>query len=196
MNNIISYNTVKKLVENPPSIGDRPNCFNLRALRNHFARKLKNLECPQSRINGWLGFVLSPPMYSLIDPNPWRMDVLNMASIVPEFPPRFEPDGITPKAYSREETMNITTRHTIQQNYHLTAQNIYRGVYDALDAHVDDAFKVAPKTTPPTITRMELLHDAQRHLRSNDDDVRMTHARCRTPEHDDISGAIQSPRSA
>jgi len=48
MNNIIAYDTVKKLVENPPSLGDRPDFFNLRELRNHFARKLKSLECPQS----------------------------------------------------------------------------------------------------------------------------------------------------
>jgi len=152
MNNIISYDTVKTLVAtNPPSLGDRPNFFNLRELRNHFARKLKSLECPQSRVNGWSGFVLSPPMYALIDTNAWNMNKLNMASIVPEFPPRFEPDGTTPKPYTREETVNITTLHNIQQNYHLTAQNIYRAVYDTLDAHVDDAFKVAPKTTPPTI---------------------------------------------
>lgn len=151
MNNIIAYDTVKKLVENPPSLGDRPDFFNLRELRNHFARKLKSLECPQSRVNGWSGFILSPPMYALIDPNPWQMSQLNMPSIVPEFPPRFEPDGTTPKPYSREETMTITSKHTIQQNYHLTAQNIYRGVYDTLDAHVNDAFKVAPKTTPATV---------------------------------------------
>ena len=151
MNNIISYDTVKTLVANPPSLGDRPNFFNLRKLRYHFARKLKSLECPQSRVNGWSGFVLSPPMYTLIDLNTRNMNKLNMVSIVPEFLPRLEPDGTTPKPYTREKTVNITTLHNIQQNFHLMAQNIYRAVYDMLDAHVDDAFKVAPKMTPPTI---------------------------------------------
>lgn len=151
MNSIISYDTVKALVANPPSLGDRPNFFNLRALRNHFARALKRLECPKSQVNGWSGFVLSPAMYSLIDPTPWSMRVLNMTAFVPEFPPKYEADGTTIIPYTREETVNITEQFKVQKNYYTTATNIYRAVYDTLDAHIDDAFKVAPATTPPTI---------------------------------------------
>ncbi len=68
MDTVISYETVKALVANPPSLGDWPNFFNLQALRNHFARTLKRITCPQSPVNGWAGFVLTPVMYALIDP--------------------------------------------------------------------------------------------------------------------------------
>jgi hypothetical protein len=47
--------------------------------------------------------------------------------------------------------LHITATFTRQKNYYNTACNIYRAVYNMLDAHVDDAFKVAPPPTPPTI---------------------------------------------
>jgi hypothetical protein len=49
----ITYDTVKMLVANPPSLGNRPNFFNLRALLIHFACTLKQIPCHQSTINGW-----------------------------------------------------------------------------------------------------------------------------------------------
>ena len=36
------------------------------------------------------------------------------------------------------------------KNYFETWKNIYRACYDTLEAHVNDAFKVAPPTTLPT----------------------------------------------
>jgi hypothetical protein len=47
--------------------------------------------------------------------------------------------------------LRITTTFTCQKNYYNTACNIYRAVYNTLDANVDNAFKVAPPTTPPII---------------------------------------------
>ena len=76
MDTVILYNTIKDLVANPPSLGNRPNFFNLRALCNHFARALKRIPCPQSTVNGWAGMVLSPAMYALIDPTPFDIRVL------------------------------------------------------------------------------------------------------------------------
>jgi hypothetical protein len=52
MNAIISYVTIVGVLANPPTIDPRPNFFNLRALRNHFARALKKVPCPQSGVNG------------------------------------------------------------------------------------------------------------------------------------------------
>jgi hypothetical protein len=37
------------------------------------------------------------------------------------------------------------------ENYYDKACNIYSAVYDTLNAHINDAFKVVPVTTPPTI---------------------------------------------
>ncbi len=146
MDTIISYETVKALVANPPSLGDRPNFFNLPALRNHFARTLKRITCPQSPVNGWAGFVLTPAMYALINPKPFDLKLLNLPTItrVPEFPPIYAANNTTIIPYTRKQTLRITAAFTRQKNYYDTACNVYRAVYDTLDAHVDDAFKVAP----------------------------------------------------
>ncbi len=70
---------------------------------------------------------------------------------VPEFPPIYAANGTTVIPYTREQTIRITAVFTRQKNYYDTACNIYCTVYNTLDAHVDNAFKVAPPTNPPTI---------------------------------------------
>ncbi len=114
---------------------------------------LKRITCPQSPVNGWAGFVLTPAMYALIDPKPFDLKLLNMPTTtgVPKFPPIYTADGTTVIPYTREQTLRITAAFTRQKNYNNTACNLYCAVYDTLDAHVDDAFKVAPPTNPPTI---------------------------------------------
>jgi hypothetical protein len=89
-------------------------------------------------------------MYSLIDPNPFILSKLNLLtdSRVPDFPPIYKADGTTIIPYTLEQTLGITATVTQQKNYYDTACNIYCAVYDTLDAHIDDAFKVAPSTTP------------------------------------------------
>jgi hypothetical protein len=153
MDTVISYEMVKALVANPPSLGYCPNFFNLRALRNHFARTLKQITCPQSPVNGWAGFVLTPAMYALINQKPFNLKLLNLPTTtgVPEFPPIYAADGTTVIPYTRKQTLCITAAFTHQKSYHDTACIVYRTVYDTLDAHVDDAFKVAPPTNPPTV---------------------------------------------
>ncbi len=153
MDSTITYDTVKAIVTNPPSLGDRPNFFNLRDLRNHFAHALKQIACPQSQVNGWAGLVLTPAMYSLIDLKPFDLKLLNLPTTTgfPKFPPIYAADGTTLIPYTRKQMLRITATFTCQKNYYDTACNIYRAVYDTLDAHVDDAFKVAPPPTPPTI---------------------------------------------
>ena len=91
-------------------------------------------------------------MYSLINPTSFVMKLLNLPnnSGVPEFPEVKANDG-TIVPYIREQTLRITATFQRQKNYYDTACNIYRAVYDTLDAHINNAFKVAPATTPPTI---------------------------------------------
>ncbi len=67
MNTVISYDAVRMLLANPPSINTRPNFFNICELRKHFAKALKKIPCPQFAVNGWAGAVMSPEMYALID---------------------------------------------------------------------------------------------------------------------------------
>jgi hypothetical protein len=42
MNTVETYEAVRTLLANPPSINSRPNFFNIRELRSHFAKALKN----------------------------------------------------------------------------------------------------------------------------------------------------------
>jgi hypothetical protein len=92
-------------------------------------------------------------MYSLNDPKPFDLKLLNLPTTtgVPKFPPIYATDGTTIVPYTRKQMLCITTTFSCQKSYYNTACIIYRAVYNRLDAHVDDAFKVAPPTTPPTI---------------------------------------------
>jgi hypothetical protein len=97
--------------------------------------------------------VLTPAMHSLIDPKPFDLKLLNLPTTtgVPKFPPIYTAEGTTIVPYTRDQMLRITATFTRQKNYYNTVCNIYHAVYDMLDAHVDDAFKVAPPTTTPTI---------------------------------------------
>jgi hypothetical protein len=53
--------------------------------------------------------------------------------------------------YSRKEILTITAEHTLDKNYYKTGVNVCRACFDVLDAHVADAYKTAPTTTPTTI---------------------------------------------
>ena len=114
MDATIAYDTVVGLLANPPSLGSRPNFFNLRELRLHYARALKKVPCPQSAINGWSGAVLAPAMYTLIDTSRFHWNI--SAPPIPEFPARFvQNDDGTDGAeipYTREEIFTITATQT------------------------------------------------------------------------------------
>jgi hypothetical protein len=199
MDTVISYETAKALVANPPSLGDWPNFFNLRALQNHFARTLKWITCPQSPVNRWAGFMLTPAMYALIDPKPFNLKLLNLPTIsgVPKFPPIYATNGTTIIPYTREQTLRITAAFTHQKNYYNTACNVYCAVYNTLDAHVDDAFKVAPPTNPPTIgwkTSMSLNEIFDQLMKTYG--CPTSNARRHVTEYDDIFSPLQSSRFA
>jgi hypothetical protein len=151
MDSTITYDTIKALVASLPSLGDHPNFFNLCALQNHFSCALKWIPCPQSQVNVWVSFVLTPLMYALIDPKPFNLGILNLpnTSGVLKFPPILAADGTTVIPYMQEQMVKIIATFTLQKNYYNTACNIYHAVYNTLNAHIDDAFKVAPSTPPP-----------------------------------------------
>jgi hypothetical protein len=142
------------LAANPPSlVGLRPNFFNLCELHLHYARALKKVPCPQSAIDGWSGAVLLPVMYTLIDTTAFHLNI--SASPIPEFPARFvQNDDGTDGAeipYTRDNILTITAMHARRKHYHDMGINIYRVVFDTLDAHVGDEFKPPPASTPRTV---------------------------------------------
>ncbi len=85
---------------------------------------------------------MSKDMYALIDATPFTPGKKPTTN-VPDFP-------MVP-ACTHEDTINITWKFNHEQNYYKTCINIYRALYDTLDSHIGNAFKVPPATTPPTI---------------------------------------------
>jgi hypothetical protein len=90
-------------------------------------------------------------MYALIDPKPFNLKLLNLPTTtgVPKFPPIYAADGTTVIHYMRKQTLHITAAFTRQKNYYDTECNIYRAVYNTLNAQIDDAFKVPPPQILP-----------------------------------------------
>ncbi len=52
----------------PPLLASLPDFARVCALQNHIVTALKQLVCPQSAINGWVGLVMEPVMYKLLEP--------------------------------------------------------------------------------------------------------------------------------
>ena len=152
MDATIAYNTILGLLANSPSLGLRPNFFNLRELRLHYARALKKVPCPQSAINGWSGAVLAPAMYALIDTQRFHWNITALP--IPKFPTCFvqnEDDTNGVKIpYTREEIFTITATHARHKHYYDTGTNVCRAVFNSLDAHVGDEFKSPPTNAQGT----------------------------------------------
>jgi hypothetical protein len=124
MNTVISYDMVKGVLANPPSLDPCPNFFNLRALQRHFAKALKRIPCPQSPINGWSGTVLSPNMYALIDPTPFHLNIAPKTDVA-NVPPCFLANGVNPHPYSHKEILTISIEFALEKNYVNTGINIF-----------------------------------------------------------------------
>ncbi len=71
MDKIVSFNKVSGFLQNLPAMVPRPDFTKLQALRQHIIKALKQLECPQSYIHGWLGHTMAPNVYPLLEPNPF-----------------------------------------------------------------------------------------------------------------------------
>jgi hypothetical protein len=71
MDAIITLEEVTGFLKNPPSLAPRPDFNQLRAIRQHIVRALKQLTCPQSAIHRWSGLAITLAMYLLIEPQPF-----------------------------------------------------------------------------------------------------------------------------
>ncbi len=92
-------------------------------------------------------------MYALVDCTSFKPGQ-KPKLYVPEFPNIYKADGITQILtqipYTCKQTISITKKFDQNQNYYKTCINIYHAVYDTLDSHFGNAFKVVPPTLPPT----------------------------------------------
>jgi hypothetical protein len=69
MDTIITFDEVVGFLRNPPTMAPHPDFAKLRALCHHIVKALKQIECPQSFIHGWLGLTMAPAVYALLEPN-------------------------------------------------------------------------------------------------------------------------------
>jgi hypothetical protein len=148
MDTCITYDSVKLLLANLPSIEPHPNFFNLQALRTHFAHALKQIPCPQSRVNGRAGAVMSPEMYALTNATLFHLRIATKTT-TPDYPDKLDAQGVS-IPYTREEKSKIDSEFLRAKNYFKTWKNIYCMVYDTLNMCANDTFKVVPTTNPPT----------------------------------------------
>ena len=86
MDQIITYELVAEFLKNPPMLSPCPDFTKLRALQKHMARALKQLICPQNAIHRWLGLILLPMVYALLEPTPFLAPVyLGDVVVYPQF---------------------------------------------------------------------------------------------------------------
>jgi hypothetical protein len=78
------------------------------------------------------------PLHLNIAPTTWT----------PTYPIKYKPEG-TVVPYTRKKS-TIDAKFSMVKNSLEAWKNIYQACFDMLATHVNDAFKVAPPTTPPT----------------------------------------------
>jgi hypothetical protein len=71
MDSIVIFDKVVGFLCNPPTVVPRLDSVKLRALCQHIMKALKQLECPQSFIRGWLGLTMPLVVNTLLKPNPF-----------------------------------------------------------------------------------------------------------------------------
>jgi hypothetical protein len=71
MNQLITFDKEAGFLKNPPSVMPGLDFTKIRAIQTHITKALKQLDCPQSLIHGWLGLAMNPTMYALIKLSPF-----------------------------------------------------------------------------------------------------------------------------
>jgi hypothetical protein len=131
MDAIITLEKVTGFLKIPPSLAPHPDFNQLRALRQHIVRALRQLTCPQSLIHGWFGLAITPAMYLLLEPQPFVEPVDPGDTTI--YPPFSPPATIK----------MIDAAFTQDKNYFLSLRNINRACFKMLDDSISNQFKVS-----------------------------------------------------
>jgi len=143
MDNTITYDEVATLVGvNIPMLEPRPNIERISALRRHLERCLQCLPCPQSVQHGWKGMVIARELYSLLTNVPFRLPT-NAGGAVIYVHAMVTGQPVNNAPLSKTEQASIDTLFTRHKHYFLSMQNIERARFTALNASINDAFKVS-----------------------------------------------------
>jgi hypothetical protein len=151
MDTIININEVTTLLAFLPSLANVcPNFENIRVLCQHFKRALQHLPCPQSTLHGWKGMMMAQELYALLTPNPFRLPNNpgpNAVYVRPIDPlnPAVVPNLSVPLTWIEQATIDTTFAHC--KNYYMSMVNIKSACFTAVDACINDAFKVSNDST-------------------------------------------------
>jgi hypothetical protein len=139
----ITYDEVAALVEiNIPTLELRPNFERIWTLRWHFERALQCLPCPQSIQHGWKGMMMARELYALFTTILFRLPTNSgAAAVYVQSQVPGQPVDNAPLTWT--EQASIKSLFNQCKHYFLSMQNIKRACFRALDASINDAFKVS-----------------------------------------------------
>jgi hypothetical protein len=132
MDHLITYEEAAGFLKNPPSLAPHPDFAKLCTLRKHFITGLTPLVCPQSLIHRWVGLVMDPVMYDLLE------------STTP-FTTVTDPGDFTVyQNFTTDTTIGMTNKvFTRNKNCYLSFININRACFRTLNNNIGDQFKVS-----------------------------------------------------
>jgi hypothetical protein len=143
MDATITYGEVATLVGvNIPTLEPHPNFERIWTLRRHFERALQCLPCPQSIQHRWKGMVMARKLYALLTTQPFRLPTNPGAAAVyvhSQLPG--QPVNNTP--LSRTEQASVDSLFNQRKAYFLLMQSIERACFTAINASINNAFKVS-----------------------------------------------------
>jgi hypothetical protein len=139
MDATITYDEVTSLIGvNILSLDRRPTFERIRVVHHHFEQALQHLPCPQSTIHGWQGMEMAQELYTLLTlttfclPNNPDNTVVYVRTTLAG-----QPVDTTPLTCTEQAT--IDTCFACK----MSMKNIERACFTALDASMNDAFKVS-----------------------------------------------------
>jgi hypothetical protein len=143
MDATITYDEVAALVGiNIPALEPCPNFERIRTLRRHFECALQCLPCPQSVQHGWKGMVMARKLYALLTTIPFHLPTnLGAAAVYVRSQVPGQPVNNAP--LTRTEQASIESLFNQRKHYFLSMQNIECACFTALNASINDAFKVS-----------------------------------------------------
>jgi hypothetical protein len=144
MHATITYDEVAALIGiNIPTLNPHPNFEQIQILCRHFERALQCPPCPQTTLHGWKGMVMAQELYTLLMPMSFHLP--NNPGNAAIYVHLVQPVNATP--LTRTEQASINTQFTRAKHNFLSMHNIERVCFTALNASINDAFKVSNDPT-------------------------------------------------
>jgi hypothetical protein len=145
MDATITYDEVAALVGiNIPTLEPRPNFEQIRTFRQNFKHALQHLPCPQSIQHGWKRMMMACKLYAyaLLTTSPFCLPT-NPGAAAVYVRSQIPGQPVNNAPLSRMEQASIESLFNRRKHYYLLMQNIKHACCTALNASINDAFKVS-----------------------------------------------------